>query len=92
MTKIVVVGNNHFFGISVTSHAVYAMGPAGTQTSSYGEHGFAPNNSGILFLGLPVNGPQSAPVLARPLHFAQLKLILDTGKRFDVERFLPNAI
>lgn len=92
ITKVVLVGNNHFFGISVTSYAVYAMGPAGTETSVYGERGFAPNNTGVLFLGLPVNGPNAAPVLAHPLHFDQLKHILDTGKRFDVERFLPNAV
>lgn len=92
MTKIIVAGDKHFFGISVTSATAYVISPAGTHTDSYGEHGFPPNNSGILFLGLPVNGPKSAPILARPLHFDQLKHILDTGKHFDVERFLPNAI
>lgn len=92
ITKVIIVGNNHFFGISVTWHTVYAMGPAGTETSVYGERGFSPNNTGVLFLGLPVNGPKAAPVLARPLHFDELKHALDTGKRFDVERFLPNAI
>ena len=84
-------GDKHFFSYIRTGHAYYIMGPASTETDSYGELGFPPNNSGVVFVGFPVEGPKAGPILIRPILFRQIKDYMeDSSKTFDWEAFLPN--
>jgi hypothetical protein len=88
-----VCGDKHFFSYCRTNYAIYVMGPASTETDSYGELGFPPNNSGVLFVGLPAEGPKAGPILIRPLFYRQIKDYLEGKPRpFDWEAFLPNAL
>jgi len=67
------------------------MGPPSTETDSFGELGFPPNNSGVVFIGLPVEGRRAGPILIRPLLYNQIKDYMEDNPRpFDWERFLPN--
>lgn len=88
-----VCGDKHFCSYCRTNHALYVMGPASTETDSYGEIRFPPNNSGIIIIGLPVEGPNAGPILVRPLFYRMLKdYIEDNPRPFDWEAFLPNAL
>ncbi len=90
---LAVAGDKHFCSYCRTNHKIYAMGPASTETDSFGELGFPPNNSGVLFIGLPAEGPTAGPILFRPLFYKQLKnYIEDNPRPFNWEAFLPNAL
>ncbi|MBI4118556.1 MAG: hypothetical protein HY455_03415 [Parcubacteria group bacterium] len=83
-------GDKHFLSFIITPGAIFLMGPPGTHTDVYGEHGFPPNNTGVVFLGLPVDGPDGGPILVRPLLFDDIKRIIESKESFDWEKFLPN--
>jgi hypothetical protein len=82
-------GDKHFKNLIVTPYAIYAMGPANTHTDLYGERGFPPNNTGVLYIGLPAGGPDDGPVLCRSLMFDQLRDWFANPRPFDWRRFLP---
>lgn len=84
-------GDKHFAGLVVTSYCIYHMCPAGVHTDSYGEHGFPPNSTGVSFVGLPVDGPDSGPILLRILPYDVIKdFVEDNPRSFDWGAFLPN--
>ena len=83
-------GDKHFIGAVSTSTAFYHMAPPGTPTDLYGERGFPPNNTGVSFIGLPVDGPDSGPILVRTLRFDQIRDYFANPYDFDWEAFLPN--
>ncbi|MBI4120874.1 MAG: hypothetical protein HY457_01290 [Parcubacteria group bacterium] len=83
-------GDKHFLSFIMTPGAIFLMGPPGTHTDVYGEHGFPPNNTGVVFLGLPVDGPDGGPILVRALLYDDVKRIIESRKSFDWEKFLPN--
>jgi len=83
-------GDKHFYGAVATEHSFYHMCASGTATDLYGERGFPPNNTGVSFVGLPVHGPESGPILLRTLRYDQLKAYFDKPHKFDWEAFLPN--
>ena len=83
-------GDKHFCGFVRTSHTLYHMAPPGTHTDSFGERGFPPNNTGVSFIGLPVDGPDSGPVLVRALLYDQIKKYFENPYDFNWEEFLPN--
>lgn len=86
-------GDKHFFAAVHTPYARYFMCAANTRTDLYGERGFPPNNTGIGFVGLPVDGPDAGPVLVRPIRFNQIRDYFNDPKAsFDWEKFLPNAV
>mgnify|MGYP001616633258 CR=1 FL=1 len=86
-------GDKHFFGTAVTDIAIHHMCASGTHTDRFGELGFPPNNTGVSFVGLPVDGPDKGPVLTRLLPFDVIKDFVETNPRpFDWENFLPNPI
>jgi hypothetical protein len=85
-------GDKHFFAFAQTPWAVYHMSAADCHTDLYGERGFPPNNSGMSFVGLPAEGPQSGPVLCRFLPFDHLKRFFENGEKFDWQAFLPDPL
>ena len=90
---IKIFGDKHFFGGVSTSYAVYHMSPAAVYTDAYGERGFPPNNTGVSFLGVPVDGPDSGPIFWRTLPFDVIKDFMEENPRsFDWAEFLPNPV
>ena len=88
---IATCGDKHFVSYIRTEHKLYLMGPPSRETDSFGELGFPPNNSGVVFIGLPVEGRRAGPILIRPLLYNQIKDYMEDNPRpFDWERFLPN--
>lgn len=86
-------GDKHFVAMILASFFAEIMAPAGTHTDAYGELGFPPNNTGILFVGLPAEGPDAGPILLRPLLRHQLEDYITLNPReFPVEEYLPNAL
>ncbi|MDO8676770.1 MAG: hypothetical protein Q7K16_03965 [Candidatus Azambacteria bacterium] len=85
-------GDKHFLSMIMTSQAIYLMGPAGAHTDLYGEWGFPPNNTGVVFLGLPAEGPGAGPILLRSLLFDKIKDFIENQRPFDWEKFLPNPL
>lgn len=86
-----VCGDKHFFGAVSSDYAFHHMCAAGTHTDRYGEMGFPSNNTGVSFIGLPAEGPESGPILVRLLPFNVIRdLVEDNPRSFDWESFLPN--
>ncbi|MBI1999129.1 MAG: hypothetical protein HYS74_00540 [Parcubacteria group bacterium] len=86
-----IYGDKHFFGTAATDYALYHMSASGTHTDRYGEYGFPPNNTGVSFVGLPVDGPDSGPILIRYLPFDVIKdFVEDNPRPFDWEKYLQN--
>lgn len=86
-------GDKHFFGTAITDCAIHHMCASGTHTDRFGELGFPPNNTGVSFVGLPVDGPNKGPILTRLLPFDVIKDFVEENPRpFDWENFLPNPI
>lgn len=81
--KISGIGNNHFFTYAYLPWGFFVMGPPGVETDVYGEHGFPPNNTGVVFLGLPEKGPEYAPILVRPLLYPDIRRFFETGMNID---------
>jgi hypothetical protein len=89
-------GDKHFFSDITTPSAIYHMCASGTETDSYGERGFPPNNTGISFIGLPIDGPEY-PILRRTIRYDQLLRLLNPrrgqkDRRIDWAEFLPNPV
>ncbi len=85
-------GDKHFFAAVSTRYAYYHMCAAGTHTDPYGERGFPPNNTGVSFVGLPVNGPDSGPILLRTLRVEHIREYFKKNLKIDWELFLPNPV
>jgi len=86
-------GDKHFFATVATSYALYHMSASGTHTDRYGERGFPPNNTGVSFIGLPVHGPESGPILLRLMPYDVIRDFMEDNPRpFDWDRFLPNPV
>ena len=85
-------GDKHFFAAVSTRYAYYHMCGAGTHTDPYGERGFPPNNTGVSFVGLPVNGPSSGPILLRTLRVEHIREYFKKNLKIDWDSFLPNPV
>lgn len=85
-------GDKHFYGAVSTSHTLYFMGAPGTPTELFGELGFPPNNTGVLFVGLPIDGPDGGPVLVRALDYCSMRDYFEKPYEFDWDEFLPNPV
>jgi hypothetical protein len=87
-------GDKHFGAAVKTPWGWYVMGLPNTPTDQYAEgHGaFPPNNTGVMFVGLPVGGPDTGPMLTRPLTFQRMQSILENNEPFDWKEFLPNPV
>lgn len=85
-------GDKHFFAAVSTRYAYYHMCAAGTHTDPYGERGFPPNNTGVSFVGLPVNGPSSGPILLRTLRVEHFREYFKKNLKIDWDAFLPNPV
>jgi len=84
-------GDKHFFSFIITPWRIFLMGPPGTHTDVFGELGFPPNNTGVVFLGLPVDGPDGGPILLRVFLYDDIKRLIEEKRTIDWEKFLPNA-
>lgn len=85
-------GDKHFFAAVSTRYAFYHMSAAGTHTDPYGERGFPPNNTGVSFVGLPVNGPNAGPILLRTLRVEHFRDYFKGNLKIDWGAFLPNPV
>ncbi len=84
-------GDKHFFGGVSTSYAIYHMSPASVHTDAYGERGFPPNNTGVSFMGVPIDGPDSGPIIWKCLPYDVIKDFVEINPRpFDWQEYLPN--
>lgn len=92
--SLITHGDKHFESYVMTNYGIYIMAPPDTPTDSFAEWagGFPPNNTGVLFVGLPAEGPESGPILIRPLLFDHIKRFLDNNEKFDLEKYLPNPV
>jgi len=86
-------GDKHFFGGVSTSYSIYCMSPAAVHTDAYGENGFPPSNTGVSFLGVPVDGIDSGPVIWKCLPYDVIKdFVEDNPRSFDWVEYLPNPV
>src|SRR3989344_1019635 len=85
-------GDKHFYAAVSTRYAFYHMSAAGTHTDPYGERGFPPNNTGVSFVGLPVNGPSAGPILLRTLRVEHFREYFKKNLKIDWGLFLPNPV
>jgi len=87
-----ICGDKHFGAETMTPWALYVMGMPGTVTDQYAEMGgaFPPNNTGVSFIGLPVDGPNNAPILTRSISFARIVKMLEDNEFIDWETFFVN--
>lgn len=84
-----ICGDKHFNAGISTPYAIYKMGPPGVHTDEYGEKGFPPNGTGIVFIGLPVDGPDY-PILHRTLPYDTLRDIYANNYDIEWDAFLIN--
>jgi len=87
-----VYGDKHFFAGVKTEHVYYTMGAPGTSTDLYGHRGFPPNNTGVTFVGLPADGPDSGPIMLRTLHVEHIRRYFEEPYEMDWDSFLPNPV
>ena len=91
---IKIVGDKHFFSMVDTSYAFYHMSAPDTPTDVFAEWagGFPPNNTGVSFIGIPANGPDSGPIILRELSFEHIRDYFLGNRLFDWKAFLPNPV
>lgn len=83
-------GDRHFAAEAETERMIYVMCPAGVHTDIYGSvGGFPPNNTGVCFVSIPTDGPDSGPILVRYLTHDFLRDWFANPKPFAWEKFLP---
>lgn len=91
---IKIVGDKHFFATVNTPYALYHMSAPDTPTDVFAEWagGFPPNNTGVSFIGIPANGPDSGPIIIRELSFEHIRDYFLKDQSFDWKAFLPNPV
>jgi len=87
-----VTGDKHFFASAFAGGDLYVMGSSSTHTDAFAyiAGGLPENNAGLVFIGLPVDGPDSAEISV--VHM-QPKLVQDfilSGEKFPWDDFLPH--
>ena len=90
---VTIVGDKHFYCKVETDRVIYVMSAAGCHTDLYGDMGgFPPNNTGVSFVSLPVDGPDAGPVLVHMLPHDYIRDWFANPKPFDWGKFLPNPV
>ena len=89
---IATVGDKHFFCSTYTPRIFYHMGASGSHTDQYGKRGFSPNNTGVSFLLVPIDGPENGPIIVRTLSATYIKKYFEKPFKIDWEKMLPNTI
>ncbi len=90
-----IVGDKHFYAEVDTDHTFFHMCGAGTHTDLFGyKYGLPPNNVGVSFIGLPVDGPDLAPILVRTLRYPMIRDFFKNPEKnkIDWADFLPNPV
>jgi hypothetical protein len=89
---LVIMGDKHFYCEVDTERLIYLICAAGTHTDTYGSSGgFPPNNTGVLFVCLPADGPDAGPVIVRMLPHDYLRDWFANPKSFNW-KWLPEAL
>jgi len=59
MPIVHITGDKHFFAVSYAGSDLYVMGPSATHTDEFADMagGLPENNTGVAFIGLPIDGP-----------------------------------
>lgn len=90
---VTIVGDKHFYCKVETERIIYIMSAAGCHTDLYGDMGgFPPNNTGVMFVSLPADGPDAGPVLVHMLPHDYIRDWFANPKPFDWNKFLPNPV
>lgn len=89
---ITTVGDKHFFASTYTPRIFYHMGASGSHTDQYGKRGFSPNNTGVSFLLVPVEGPENGPIIVRTLSATYIKNYFKKPFKIDWEELLPSTL
>ena len=85
-------GDKHFVNSTYVSYKFYHMSPSGSHTDQYGKKGFSPNNTGISFVLLPVDGPENGPIITRTFSATYMENYFKNPFDFDWEMCLPNPV
>lgn len=85
-------GDKHFFASTYTDYKFYHMSASGSHTDQYGKRGFSPNNTGVSFVLLPVDGPENGPIITRTLSATYMKNYFKKPFNIDWEELLPNPV
>ncbi|MBI4114709.1 MAG: hypothetical protein HY445_02605 [Candidatus Niyogibacteria bacterium] len=90
---VAVVGDKHFKASIVTCMMWFVMGPPNTRTDGYGEKwSLPPNNTGVMFVCLPAEGPENAPLITRTLMFHDIVELIQKKKEINWETFFPKPL
>lgn len=85
-------GDKHFFASTYVSYKFYHMSGSGSHTDQYGKKGFSPNNTGVSFVLLPVDGPENGPIITRTFSATFMENYFKKPFDFDWETCLPNTL
>ncbi len=85
-------GDKHFFGMAHAGNDTFVMGSSATHTDAFADiaGGLPENNSGLTFIGYPVDGQDRAPIVVKHLTPKTMQDFLTSGNPFPWEDFLPN--
>lgn len=89
-----ITGDKHFFAGAFAGGDVYVMGSSSTHTDAFADiaNGLPPNNAGIAFIGLPIDGPDAGVICVKHLTPTVLQHYLTTGIPFPWDEFLPDRV
>jgi len=85
-------GDKHFFASTYVSYKFYHMSASGSHTDQYGKKGFSPNNTGVSFVLLPVDGPENGPIITRTFSATYMADYFKKPFDIDWEAELPNPL
>ena len=85
-------GDKHFDCSTYLSYKFYHMSPSGSHTDQYGKKGFSPNNPGISFVLLPVDGPENGPIITRTFSATYMADYFKKPFEIDWEKEFPNPV
>ncbi len=92
-TVVVFIGDKHFYCEVDTETLYYFICAAGVHTDTYGSvGGFPPNNTGVMYVCLPADGPEAGPIIVRMITHDYLRDWFAKPTKFDWAKFLPNPV
>ena len=87
------IGDKHFYCEAETARCTTSSAPPVCIRDTYGSTGgFPPNNTGVMYVCLPADGPESGPIIVRMLAHDYLRDWFAKPTAFDWAKFLPNPV